>query len=109
MPNGIWAPESLESFVEHPLRGFFDRLVKHIGQKWYSGQSELEANVNDLHDLGGRIEQLHTPIGPQVRIVEFFAFLSALPEYLTILWIVNAGRPMLARPWKTARSSITVL
>ena len=43
-----------------------------------------------------------TPIGPYDRMVVFFAFFNALPEYLTILWIVNAGRPILATVWKIA-------
>lgn len=50
-----------------------------------------------------------TPIGPYVLILVFLASFRARPEYFTILWIVNAGKPMLARPWKMALWAITLL
>jgi hypothetical protein len=52
---------------------------------------------------------LLTPMGPQVLKVLFFASFSARPEYLTILWIVKAGRPIEATAWNTALCAITAL
>lgn len=52
---------------------------------------------------------VHTPMGPQVRIVLFFMSFIALPEYLTMLWMVKAGRPMEAMLWKTALCAMTAL
>ncbi|KAI7372233.1 hypothetical protein KC354_g25 [Hortaea werneckii] len=45
---------------------------------------------------------------PQVRIRAAFAFCRYRPLYRTMEWMVNAGRPMDARPWKRARCAITV-
>jgi hypothetical protein len=50
-----------------------------------------------------------TPIGPYVLIVVFFAFFNALPEYLTILCMVKAGKPILAMLWNTALCTMTLL
>lgn len=44
-----------------------------------------------------------TPIGAHVLTNAVLAFLSIFPEYLTTLWIVKAGKPMLARLWKVMR------
>ena len=50
---------------------------------------------------------LLTPIGPHVLIVVFLTSFKALPEYRTMLCIVNAGKPILATLWKTALWTIT--
>jgi hypothetical protein len=42
-------------------------------------------------------------------MVAFLAPFKACPEYLTTLWIVNAGSPILAIDWKIALSAMTVL
>ena len=43
-----------------------------------------------------------------MRTKVLFAFLRALPEYFTTLWIVKAGSAMLAMLWKTARFAMTM-
>ena len=84
---------SLECIVKHPFHCLFHRLVEHVRQGWDGCQSKLCITVSQYY-LQSFISL--TPIGPHVLTVVFFALLNALPEYFTILCIVNAGRPILA-------------
>jgi hypothetical protein len=47
-------------------------------------------------------------MGPHVLRVAFLTFFIAFPEYLTMLWMVKAGNPILARLWKMALCTMTV-
>lgn len=49
-------------------------------------------------------------MGPHVLNFAFLMFFFAYcPEYLTMLWIVNAGSPILATLWNTALCAATAL
>jgi len=70
----------------------------------------LQISVSLIH-IPDKIEEnrkKHTPIGIQVRKNVNLVPFSMRPEYLTTLWMVNAGNPILATLWKTARLAITI-
>lgn len=49
-----------------------------------------------------------TAVGPQRFMAGLADFANALLACLTAVWIVNAGRAMDARDWKTARLTATI-
>ena len=100
MSHRLGTPKGFKGLVECPLSCVLDGLVKEEGQEWHGGEPEL---CNMAHVSSSRQEQRKTlgrptPIGPYVLILTFFASFNALPEYLTMLCIVNAGKPIEATP-----------
>jgi hypothetical protein len=49
-----------------------------------------------------------TAVGPHRLSVTLVELRTALPAYLTAVWIVKAGRAMDATPWNTERLTATM-
>jgi hypothetical protein len=61
----------------------------------------MGASIRGEDQASGAPRSTHT-VGPQPFIRGFELFRKRGAEYLTAEWMVNAGRMMDARPWKTA-------
>jgi len=115
--HSLWATGKLESVVKYPFGSRLDGVVKDIGQEGDRCEAKLKVVVSKVtHTVSvfnlsrkKNVKDGLTPIGPQVLIVLFFASFNALPEYLTMLWIVKAGSPIEATAWNTALCAITAL
>ena len=100
------ATNRLESGVEDPLCRNLDGVVEHVWEERNRRNTQLRllatVRVEDARVL--------TPIGPQVLSFAFLMFFLAYwPEYRTMLWMVNAGNPILATLWNTALCAATAL